>query len=455
MPHSFGSDRTEMLNRKLKQHYRSTPYFSARPQGRDTGKRRDDRYLFCALTNAELIANWLKAIQERGLPVIGIFLLPTVSAGLLDKLSLKQPNLLVVSLHSAGMRLTYFRDQKLRISRLARNEAKGPNAIKSYAEEISNTRLYLHALRVMTLDEHLAVLIVDRDDSLADLAQTIGRDSPNIECRRTDRQQLCSSLGITLSALESSNDALYLHLLGLRAPENNLAPAAVTASYRQHQLRRGIYMLTALTTFTIAAWCAVNIYQIVDTNFDIDYTKKQTANLQSQYQAATREFPAAPTTADNLQRAVEISQKIGATTRSPETMMQLVSEALEQNASIHMRLFGWKYDRAEIGIDGAASAATPVAASSAPPPPGGDARKQSALFEGEVRPFNGDYRAAIESIKEFAGTLSKRPEVAEVKVVKMPLDINPTLSLSGNTTENRDQLGKAEFKLIIVLKQAI
>jgi hypothetical protein len=456
MPHSFGSDRSEMLSRKLKQHYRNTPYFSARPQGRDTGKRRDDRYLFCALTNPELITGWLAAVQERELPVVGIFLLPTVSAGLLDKLSLKQPNLLLVSLHSAGMRLTYFRDQKLRISRLARTEARGASAIKGYAEEISNTRLYLHALRVMTLDEHLSVLIVDRDDSLVELAQTIARDSPNIECRRVDRQQLSSNLGITAEALASSNDALYLHLLGLRAPENNLAPAAVTASYRQHQLRRGLYTLTALTTLTIAAWCAVNLFQIIDTRLDIDNAKRQTADLQAQYLEATRQFPAAPASADNLQRAVEISQKIGATTRSPERMMELVSEALEQHPAIYMRLFGWRYDRLEISSDGAANKSAPAAvAANAPPlPPGADARKQSALIEGEVRPFRGDYRAAIESIKAFAKTIAERAEVAEVKIVKLPLDINPTLSLSGNTTENRDQIGKAEFKVVIVFKQA-
>src|SRR5689334_8161209 len=46
LPHSIGSDRKEMVNRKLKQHYRNTPYVSARLQGRDSGKRRDDRYLF-------------------------------------------------------------------------------------------------------------------------------------------------------------------------------------------------------------------------------------------------------------------------------------------------------------------------------------------------------------------------------------------------------------------------
>jgi len=455
MPHSFGSDRSEMLNRKLKQHYRNTPYFSARLQGRDPGKRRDDRYLFCALTNPELIANWLKAIQARDLPVVGIYLLPTVSAVLPEKLKIKPPNLLLVSVHNAGMRLTYFRDQKLRISRLARTETKGAGAIKGYAEEISNTRLYLHALRVMTLDEHLSVLIVDGNDSLSELEQSIGRDSPNIDCRRIGRQEISSSLGIGIPSLESSSDALYLHLLGLRAPEHNLAPATVTAGYRQHQLRRGVYMLTVVSTFAIAAWCALAVYQIIDTGIDIENAKKQTSGLQSQYLEETRQFPAAPTSAENLERVIEISKKIGATTRSPELMMQMVSEALEQNPAIHMRLFGWSYDRAEIANDGNASKSAASATNIPPPPPGTDGRKQSALIEGEVRPFRGDFRAAIESINNFAASLSKNAEVAEVKVVKMPLDINPTLSLSGNTTDSGEQTGRAEFKLVIVFKQSV
>jgi hypothetical protein len=34
----------------------------------------------------------------------------------------------------------------------------------------------------------------------------------------------------------------------------------------------------------------------------------------------------------------------------------------------------------------------------------------------------------------------------------MPLNINPSLTLSGNTTESLEQTGKAEFKLLLVLK---
>ena len=71
-----------------------------------------------------------------------------------------------------------------------------------------------------------------------------------------------------------------------------------------------------------------------------------------------------------------------------------------------------------------------------------------------MRPFRGDYRAAIDAINRFADTLSQQPEVAEVRVVKMPLNINPSLTLSGNTTENLEQTGKAEFKLLLVMKQS-
>jgi hypothetical protein len=76
LPHAFGSDRGDMVGRKLKQHYRNSPYMAAALLGRDTGKRRDDRYLFSALTNADLITDWQQAVAARGMPIAGIYLLP-------------------------------------------------------------------------------------------------------------------------------------------------------------------------------------------------------------------------------------------------------------------------------------------------------------------------------------------------------------------------------------------
>ncbi len=454
LPHSFGSDRSEMIARKLKQHYRNTTYCSARIQGRDPGKRRDDRYLFCALTNPELITAWLQAVTERELPVAGIYLVPTVSAKLIENLKLKKTNLLVVSIHGAGLRLSFFREQQLRISRLARIDGSEGDSIKNYAEEISNTRLYLHALRVMTLDEHLSVLIVDRNDTLPGLEQAIARDNPNIECRRLGYREIIASLGVTAPVLDSSSDALYLHLLGLHPPENNLAPANVTLGYRQHQIRRGIYALAGVTAFATTTWCAINLYQLFDARADTESARRQTTELQAKYQDATHQFPAAPTTAENLRRAVEISQKIGATTRTPEIMMDLLSRALEHHPAIFLKTFGWKYDRTEFEAGREGIPSPSAAPSSAPPPnlPASGKRKESVRIEGEVRPFRGDFRDAIESINRFAEALSRQPNVAEVKVVKLPLNISPGLTLSGNTTDSREQAGKADFTLILVLK---
>ena len=453
LPHSFGSDRSEMVNRKLKQHYRNSPYCSARLQGRDTGKRRDDRYLFCALTNPDLINPWVQAVIERGLPVAGIYLLPTVGQGLVAKLQLKQTNLLIVSIHSAGMRLTFFRDQKLRIGRLARIDSTGAQAIKSYAEEISNTRLYLHALRIMTLDEQLSVLIVDRNDVLTELDQAIARDNPNIECQRFGRQDIMSKLDISAPALASSTDALYLHLLGLRAPGNNLALANITVGYRHHQARRGLYALTGAAAIAVATWCAFNLYQIFVTQSDTAAAAGQTAQLQAQYQQVTRQFPAAPASAENLKRTVEISQRLGTIMRSPESMLAMVSQVLERHPAIVVKTVGWKYGRTDIDID-PVRGAKPLGEAAPPGAAAGGTRRQSGLIEGEVRPFHGDFRTAIEAINRFAETLSQQPEVAEVRVVKLPLNINPGLTLAGNTTDSRDQAGKAEFKLLLVWKQA-
>ena len=201
-------------------------------------------------------------------------------------------------------------------------------------------------------------------------------------------------------------------------------------------------------------WCAAAVYQIFDARVDAETARRQTTELQTKYQEATRQFPAAPTTAENLRRAVEVSQKIGATTRTPERMMDLVSQALESNPAIVMKSFTWKYDTAEFAAARDANAAQSPASVFVPPPVGPVAgkRKEAALIEGEVRPFRGDYREAIDSINRFAESLARQPNVGEVKVAKLPLNISPGLTLSGNTLDSREQAGKAEFTITLQMK---
>src|SRR3972149_2382254 len=68
LPHASGSDRAQMVERKLRQYYRGSTYSAASLIGRDSSKRRDDRFLFSALTNPEIVTPWLGAVVEAGLP---------------------------------------------------------------------------------------------------------------------------------------------------------------------------------------------------------------------------------------------------------------------------------------------------------------------------------------------------------------------------------------------------
>jgi hypothetical protein len=455
LPHATGSDRAIMVARKLKQHYRTSPYIAASLIGRDSGKRRDDRFLFSALTNPELITDWLQAVVARGLPVAGIYLLPMVSAVMVDKLDQKTTNLLLVAQHTGGLRLTFFRDRQFRLSRLTRGESgRTDNRARYFAEEISNTRLYLHALRTMTLDEPLRVLLIDRGDELAEVAAGVARENPSLECVRFGRQELSKRLGISESLLESSPYAVYLQLLGLKQPENNLAPASVTVGYRRYQASRAIYTGCGALAAAAMAWTGINLYNSMTLRGEIEDAMRQTATLSAQYQEVTRQFPQAPATADNLKKTVEIAQKLRESAHNPQRMMALVSRAMEANPAILIRELGWKYGATEIdserGIRSAAGA--PPAAPGAGGTP--QLRRESALIEGEIRPFRGDYRSAILTINGFASRLGKEPEVLDVKVVKLPLNVDPSLPLSGNTLDNPEQSqnATAEFKLLVVLK---
>jgi hypothetical protein len=455
LPHAFGKDRSDLVRRKLKQHYRTSPYVAAWLLGREVDKRRDDRYLFSALTNPDLIDEWVQAVATHGLPVAGIYLLPMVSGALLDKVETKASNLLLVAQHANGLRLSFFRDRQFRLSRLTRSDSgRADNRARYFSEEISNTRLYLHALRTMTLDEQLTVLLIDRTDELAEVAATVARDNASLDCVRLARHDLITRFGVPALQLDASPYAIYLQLLGMKEPPSNVASANITAGYKRYQARRTVYAACGTLAAAAAMWSGVNYYQIADLRGETEDAAHQTSAYSARYTEVTRQFPQTPTTAENLKKTVEIVQKLRQTAHTPQRMLGIVSEALSISPTVVVQEFGWKYGTTEIDSQGSKATLNTGAPTVTINTPGGTARKESASINGEIRPFRGDYRSAIVTINALAERISQDPAVAEVRVTKLPLNVNPALSLSGNTLDNPEQsvTAKAEFKLLVVLK---
>ena len=64
VPHVTGSDRRNLIERKLSRHYRSTPYVYHQLIGREKEGRRDDKLLLTALTNQDAITPWVKLLDQ-------------------------------------------------------------------------------------------------------------------------------------------------------------------------------------------------------------------------------------------------------------------------------------------------------------------------------------------------------------------------------------------------------
>ena len=443
LPHTHGRDRAEMVARKIKQFYRNTPYAAAWLQGQDSGKRRDDRFLFAAMTNPDLLHHWLRIIALHGAPLAGIYLMPMVSLAAIEKLGLAQPNLLLISQHDNGLRQTFFREQRLRISRFTLLNLHARQSLTTaYAEEIANTRLYLATLKMMPADAPLAAVLLDPGENLRELGQTLGQHT-DIQCRRLGCDELAAKLGIELELLQRYPEALHLHLLGLRQPPANLAPAALTANYQRYRMKRALYAASAATALAAATWGGGNFYQQAQIEAQTAQTAAAIQAEHSRYLSVTKQFPSAPTSSENLKQAVETVAAVKAGLRTPERMFAVVSRALEANPNVMLKSLRWKSGSA--GESEAAKDAAPAAGKGV----------QSAVIEAEIRPFKGDYRAAIASIHSFADQLKQDQAVAEINIVQLPLNVSSVNSLSGNTLENSELSSSAPFKLALALRPEI
>ena len=439
LPHASGKDRRDMIERKLKQLYRSTPFYGSSLQDREDSKRRDDRYLFAALTNPETLNPWLRILTESGLPIAGIFPVPMVSLSLIKKLDLNQPNLLLVSKHEAGVRQTFVKDQRFRISRLTPIRAGG-GTIDSCAEEIRNTRMYLDALNVTHVDEVLTVAILDQDGALATLRESVVRGRRNLRALHVSPQDIMAKVGIQRGALEASPDALHLFLLGQqKSLDFNLAPPAVTSGFTRHLVSRGIYAGSIGLAVLAAAWCGLNLYQVAGLKGEARDVANATRQEQIKYQAITRSFPPAPVTSDKLQLTVDVAGRIAAIARLPDTVFATISQALEKYPAIRLNSVQWQMGQA--GPENS-QISTPLS--------------QSATLQMELTAQPGDIKGALAGINSFVRELGKSDKVAAARVARLPLNFASTGNLSGSTANPRlEKPQTSQFDVEVVFKPGV
>jgi len=444
MPHVWGGARREMSKRKLAQLFRTVPYRAAWLQGRDTeaGKRRDDVYLFLALNSGDLLRPYLEYIHARRAPLAGIYLLPQVTQALASRLKCDTAGVLLVSRQQGGLRQSFFLQGRLRISRLTPLDPLGePATAESYAAEVEKSRLFLYNSRLLPRETRLTVLILDADEGLAQVSNLLSQDA-TFHCQRLGFEQLRAALSLGPTDLPRDPEALHLFLLGKYPPQASLAEPRLTGDFTSHQLRAGLYVASAAIAVSALMWSGYNLYRGYANQAATQSAIADTARYRIQYAEAAKQFPATPVAAEHLRQAVEVADQIKTFRRTPEPYMQLLAAVLSEFPQIELNRLDWRY---------ASTGATPQSSAVDISP---SAWQQRGELEAEIRPFNGDYRAALLLIERFAARLRAQPNVADVAIVKLPLNLDPASTLSGSTQDSADaQPGAAQFKLGIVIRR--
>lgn len=404
LPHVLGSARAQMLARRLRQVSRDNAFAAAWHQGRHQHARRDDRYLFVSLTTFDWAQVWLNLLAEQNVHLALLTTVPVVSHALLRHLPQKNTSLLWVTQQSGGVRLSYFSENRLLFSRLCTPESC--HHAKQLAEEITKTRYYLTSHQYLSHQGALTVAVLDTHPNHVRLSEILNQETERrLSCEVYATDGIAQRLKIKTEDLHRYPDSLHLAALGRYAVAVNLATSAMVLGYRQRQWQRGFY-LAAVTSMIMAAVAGGYLdTQRNQINMVLQQTHRQLAQLQQQFRSISLKMTSTPVPPANLKAAVELARALYAAPQ-PMNDFAVLSEVLAQHPSMALTRLAWQSREKS------------------------DAQPATVLVvDGEIRPFQGDYRAAMAYMDTFVADLRHHPKIAQVDVIAMPINRDPTLSL--------------------------
>ena len=457
-PHTSGHTRKALLDRKLGQLYRNSVYRAAQHIGRGRELRRDDLFLLVALSNSDSIQPWVLAIEEQEAPLTGVYLLPMISQFLIERLKLKTPHLLLADGLVSGLRQTYFHNGKIRVSRLAPNisHTDARNAMV-YLAETDKTRLYLQSQRLISNDTKLSLLVLANDDDGETICRQI-RNDLNLECLALDAGKLAGRIGLDAQALKQYPELLYMQVVAKGQTPVNLAPEGLTRNFQVLRLSGWIGAAGAMALLAGLVFSVLNIRDILNYKEEFRQVRDQTRGFERQYEGVAKNFPATPIPGKDLKIAVDMYRTIEGNTKTPQRLMLVVSSALNAAQDVQLQRLRWKLTddpNAKDDVTPSGAASSPGAATQANQSNRSGIRvlQEIGFVDGEIRNFNGDYRAALNSVNRLADLVQQNPGVDRVEVVQQPVNVSSYSNLQGSTLDAQaQQMPAAQFKLKITLK---
>ena len=477
IPHVLGRDRRALLRARATKLFPDTRYVHSTRLGRAPDGRRDDRVLFSAITRPGILAPWLAPIARHAVPLAGIYSPAVLTGAMLKAIGAEGGHVLVVSLQSGGgLRQTCFLRGRLRLSRLAAMPDPAAGRYGSHVlAEIEKTCRYLDSLRPdgpgpMADGGRPEVFLLSHGETLDALRREI-RGNPRTGLTLVDLAGVARRLGMRRWGGGPEADRLFVHALAKRPAPNHYAAPEET---RRFAMLRARSFLRAASVLLAAGGCLFGGVTLLEGVITGGYGRAlalQAALYEDRYRKARATLPPAPAEPDEIARVVSVASALRARRGDPGDLLALVSGALAVFPGVRIESVSWRMSddaEAEIstdrrpggpgGPDGPGGPSRAGDDRAGPDPSGGAPRRDRnvlfhlALVSARIEPFDGDYRAAIDTIHRFAGALAAPPGVEHVRVLALPLNLSSHRTLTG---EADAAAGAATFEIRIALRMAV
>jgi hypothetical protein len=464
VPHVGPRDREAILARKLAQMFRNTPFRYAVVQGREPEGRRDDRVLYTAITNPEVLRPWLDAIERLRAPLGGIYSAAVFSSAMLPALDLLFPHTLLVTFTPGGaMRQTYFRGQEIKFSRLTPiDPEEGQSLGTLISEETTRTWQYLDSLRHFGEADRLEVcILLHSGDRL--LVQPALRDFAQIQHHILDMEHVASRLGIRPAPLGSTAEEVFVHLFLARPGRNHFASPEMRRFDTLRRTRLALRRAAVAVVIASLGWGLWNLDRALETSEHDLKVAQQMAQLNQEYDQITRSLPSEGVGGSTMRDSVAFyNSTIRGFPRMTDFAVDL-SHVLDGHPDVRLEQLSWMASddakampamRRTIAQQESLPVKT-VRAAEASAAKSGDAavfaggRYEVALVEGTVRVATNDFRDALAEVRRLADDLAALPGTT-AEVVESPLDTRSTVAILGKHTGSEPQVMQPAFVLRVV-----
>lgn len=256
--------------------------------------------------------------------------------------------------------------------------------------------------------------------------------------------------------LTSNPELFHMQLLALklRRLKANLAPVEFLKNYYLNQARKSLNLLSGL--LVAVAFMASFFFFLKKQAIQQEIDQLQTATKvqQMKYEQASKNFPYSPYPSHQILSVVSFFAALEKSQQTPEHLMQIISLAISKLPDIQINRIHWM-QTADIN----ANDVVEQGSNYIPKNPNGRANKSSeinqiAFINGELKKFNGDYRAALLTVNQMVDQLKRDAGVASVELLQAPVNVSSLSKLEGSTSDELDsRQSPALFKIKVVLNQ--